>query len=443
MHPCLHSPLVGTGADQCITATYDTPSDLECSLSEYVWTLIRAYSLTCLMPPAGVGSIRAPPVMSTADEMGEPLSPSNGRLEGESTSLESSAGLSAGGAFRPRCGRASAEFLRTNGMLGHQVGQLSQLYAPTQQAVLPVGVLPQGMQGMLGGRGSGLVGAMPYGGIGQIPEHPEAHLAHSSQMMYSGQLGHSGSYVPKPAPRISGPINRLIGPLPTSHEPPPPAPMQYGVGGVPVGMHGMVGQYPSVGQLPGYSSLGGYQMHSQPQYQVPGAYPTGSMAQMDDRMRRATYPNGFSMQQRQSEARQMFQQQSGGPPVSHIGTTSQHMSDSGSGRNVGEISQQSLANSLHAPKVSAAGYVHESPRSGEMSQVLHYLQGWQPTQHRPPDQYHYNSYGQQPPADHAPHYSGGGRPPQQSVSHHKLSVLLSRVHAALPLDLQVLCSVIP
>ena len=386
--------------------------------------------------------------MSAADELGEPLSPSNGRREGESTSIESSAGLSAGGTFRPRCGRASAEFLRTSGMLGHQVGQLSQLYAPTQQAGPPVGVLPQGMQGMLGGRGSGLVGALPYGGIGQIPEHPESSLGYSSQMMYGGQLGHSGplghsgSYVPMPAPRISGPINRLIGPLPTSHEPPAPAPMQYGVGGVPVGMHGMVGQYPSVGQLPNYSSLGGYQMHAQPQYQVPGAYPTGSMAQMDDRMRRATYPNGFGMQQRASEARQMFQQQSGGAPVSHIGTTSQHMSDSGSGRNVGEISQQSLANSLHAPKVSAASYVHESPRSGQMSQVLHYLQGWQPTQHRPQDQY-YNSYGQQGPGDPAPHYSGGGRPPQQPVSHHKLSVLLLRVQAALPLALQVLCSVTP
>ena len=362
--------------------------------------------------------------MSTADELGEPLSPSNGRIEADSNAVESSAGLSAGGAFRPRCGRASAEFLRSNGMVG-QIGQLSQLYAPTQQqAVPPVGVLPQGMQGMLGGRGSGLVGALPYGGIGQIPEHPEAQLAHSSQMLYAGgQLGHSGSYMPKPAPRVSGPINRLIGPLPSSHEALAPAPMQYGVGSVPVGMHGMVGQYPSGGQLGGYPSVGGYQMHAQPQYQVPGAYPTGSMAQMDDRARRATYPNGFGMHQRTSEARQMFQQQSGGPPVSHIGTTSQHMSDSGSGRNVGEISQQSLAISLHAPKVSAASYVHESPRSGEMSQVLHYLQGWQPSQHRPPDQY-YNSYGQQAPADLAPHYSGGGRPPQQpSVSHHKLSVL--------------------
>ena len=381
--------------------------------------------------------------MSAAEELGEPISP-NGRLEGEGTSIESSAGLSAGGAFRPRCGRASAEFLRGNGMVG-QVGQLSQLYAPTQQAVPSMGMLPQGMQGMLGGRGGGLVGALPYGGIGQIPEHPEAQLSHSGQMVYGGQLGHSGplghsgqmmhsgaslghsgplghsgSYVPKPAPRISGPMNRLIGPLPTSHEPAAPGPMQYGVGGMPAGMHGMVGQYPSVGQLPSYSSLGGYQMHSQPQYQVPGAYPTGSMAQMDDRSRRATYPNGFGMHQRAAEARQMFGQQSGGPPTSNIGATSQHMSDSG-GRNVGEISQQSLANSLHAPKVSAAQFHHDSPRSHEMSQVLHYLQGWQPNQHQPQEQY-YNHYQQQAPPDLTQRYSGGGRPPQ-SVSHHNLSVL--------------------
>ena len=395
--------------------------------------------------------------MSTADELGEPISPS-GRLEGESSSLETSAGLSAGGAFRPRCGRASAEYLRGSGMVG-QVGQLSQLYGPTQQAAPQVGVLPQGMQGMLGGRGSGLVGGLPYGGIGQIPEHPEAQLGHSGQMVYSGQLGHSGPLghsghlghsgplghsgsFAKAAPRISGPINRLIGPLPTSHEAPAPAPMQYGLGGMPAGMHGIVGQYPSVGQLPNYPSLGGYQMHGQAQYQVPGAYPTGSMAQMDERMRRATYPNGFGMNQRAADARQLFQQQSGGPPVSHIGTTSQHMSDSGSGRNVGEISQQSLANSLHAPKVSAASFAHESPRSHEMSQVLHYLQGWQPNQHRPPDQY-YNSHQQQAPADHAPYYSSGGRPPQQSVSHQYLPVLLSPLHAALPLDLQLPCSIIP
>ncbi|CAL5222116.1 g4432 [Coccomyxa viridis] len=340
---------------------------------------------------SAVGSIKGP-VMSMAEELGEPISP-NGRLEGEGTSIETSAGLSAGGAFRPRCGRASAEFLRGNGMVG-QVGQLSQLYAPTQQAGPPAGVLPQGMQGMLGGRGGGLVGALPYGGIGQIPEHPETQLSHSGQIVYgaqlghsgplghsnllmhigaslghSGPLGHSGSYMPRPAPRMSGNINHLIGPLPTSHEPAAPAPMQYGVGGMPVGMHGMVGQYPSVGQSPSYSSLGGYQMHAQPQHQVPGAYPTGSMAQMDDRARRATYPNGFGMHQRQADARQMFGQQSGGPPVSHIGTTSQHMSDSG-GRNVGEISQQSLANSLHAPKVSAAQFHQESPRSHEMSQGL-------------------------------------------------------------------------
>ena len=233
--------------------------------------------------------------MSAADELGEPISPSNGRLEGESSSLEASAGLSAGGAFRPRCGRASAEFLRGNGLVG-QVGQLSQLYAPTQQAAPPVGVLPQGMQGMLGGRAGGMVGALPYGGIGQIPEHPEGivhsgGLGHSGQMVYSGQMGHSGQlghsgqmghsgpFLAKPAPRISGPINRLIGPLPTSHEAAAPVPMQYGVGGMPAGMHGMVGQYPSVGQLPNYSSMGGYQMHGQHQhqhqYQAPRGLPIG------------------------------------------------------------------------------------------------------------------------------------------------------------------------
>ena len=385
--------------------------------------------------------------MSTADELGEPISPNNGRPDPDSTSLETSAGLSAGGTYRPRCGRASAEFSRGNGMLG-QAGQLSQLYAPTQQAGPPVGVLPQGMQGMLGGRGSGMVGALPYSGIGQIPEHSEGYAEHGGQMGYGAQMGNSGPYGPKPAPRISGPINRLIGPLPTSHEQ-PAVPMHYGMGGMPAGMHGMVGQYPSVGQLPSYSSVGGYQMHGQHQhqYQAPGGYPAGSIGQMDDRARRASYPNGYGMQQRAAQAQSLYQHQSGGPPVSHIGATSQymgatsqHMSDSGTGRNVGEISQQSLANSLHAPKGSGGSFVQESPRS-EMSQVLSYLQGWQPTQHRPPDPY-YDSYQQQAPAELAPQNSGG-RPRMHSVSRPICSVLPSPLHAALPLDLRVLCSVTP
>lgn len=297
-----------------------------------------------------------------------------------------------------------------------QVTQLGQLYAPTQQAAPPVGVLPQGMQGMLGSRG-GMVGNLPYGGIGQIPEHSAA------------QMGHSGQFMPKPQPFISGPINRLIGPLPTSHEAPAQAGMQYGVGGMQAGMTSFVGQYPAVGQVGqvhSYPSVGNYQMHPAQQQQASLAYSAGgSIGQMDDRSRQFAYPNGYGMHQRAAEARQLFQQQSGGPPVSHIGAT-QNLSDSASGRNVGEISQQSLANSLRAK--SGTGHNtsgHESPRSSEMSQVLHYLTGWQAPQHRPPDQY-YNSYPQQhAPADLAPHQHGG-QGPQPSVSHSEfVSVPLS------------------
>ena len=312
-----------------------------------------------------------------------------------------------------------------------QVGQLGQLYGSAQPAAPPMGILPPGMQGMLGGRGS-MVGALPYGGIGQIPEHAE------------GQVGHNGQFVPTAAPRIAGPINRLIGPLPTSHELPAPNPMQYGIGGMPAGMHGMVGRYPSVGQVPTYSTVGGYQMHGQHQhqhqYQAAAGYPTGSIGQMD--ARRSSYPNAYGMHQRAADARQMFQHQSGGPPVSHIGTTSQHMSEGASGRNVGEISQQSLANSLRAQKAAGADSKHELPRSHEMSQVLHYLQGWQGSQHRPPDQ-SYNTYQQQVPLDLATNYSGGRAPQQSSVSHLSVSLLSSSVHAALPLDLQVPCIITP
>ncbi len=221
--------------------------------------------------------------------------------------------------------------------------------------------------------------------------------------------------------------------------------MQYGIGGMPAGMHGMVGRYPSVGQVPTYSSVGGYQMHGQHQhqhqYQAAAGYPTGSIGQMD--ARRSSYPNAYGMHQRAADARQMFQQQSGGPPVSHIGTTSQHMSEGASGRNVGEISQQSLANSLRAQKAAGADSKHELPRSHEMSQVLHYLQGWQGPQHRPPDQY-YNTYQQQAPLDLATKLQlRWPAAPATSVSHLSVSVLSSSVHAALPLDLQVPCSVIP
>ena len=356
--------------------------------------------------------------MSAADDIGDssqPLSPSNIKPDaGKGSTLDTSAGLSAGGAggmsaggYRPRCGRASAEFLRGNRMVG-QVTQLGQLYAPTQQAAPPVGMLPQGVQGMLGSRG-GMVGNLPYGGIGQIPEHSEA------------QMGHSGQFMPKPQPFISGPINRLIGPLPTSHEAPAQAGMQYGVGGMQAGMTGFVGQYPAVGQVGqvhSYPSVGSYQMHPAQQQQPAAAYSAGgSIGQMDNRSQQFAYPNGYGMHQRAAEARQLFQQQSGGPPVSHIGATQQNLSDSTSGRNVGEISQQSLANSLRAK--SGTGHEasgHESPRSREMSQVLHYLMGWQAPQHRPPDQY-YNSYPQQhAPADLAPHH-GAGQGPQPSVSH--------------------------
>ena len=376
--------------------------------------------------------------MSAADDIGDssqPLSPSNVKPDaGKSSTLDASAGLPAGGAgsmsagaYRPRCGRASAEFMRGSRMVG-QVTQLGQLYAPTQQAAPPVGALPQGMQGMLGSRG-GMVGNLPYGGIGQIPEHPE------------GQMGHSGQFVPKPQPFISGPINRLIGPLPTSHEAPAQAGMQYGVGAMPAGMTGFVGQYPAVGQVGqvhSYPSVGSYQMHPAHPQQAAAAYSAGgSIGQMDDKSRQFAYPNGYGMHQRAAEARQMFQQQSGGPPVSHIGTT-QNQSDGASGRNVGEISQQSLASSLRAKSgTDASG--HESPRSRDMSQVLHYLMGWQAPQHRPPDQY-YNSYAQQhAPADLAPHHSTG-QGQQPSVSHPEfVSVPPSSLHAALPLHLRMPC----
>ena len=362
--------------------------------------------------------MKGPPFMSTADDVGDSLQPLFPNNFCDSNTLDASAGLSAGGTCRPRCGRASAEFLCGNGLVG-QVGQLGALYAPTQPVVPQVGVLPQGMQGMLGGREGGLVGNLPFGGIGQIPEHSE------------GQVGLNGQFVPKAAPRITGPINRLIGPLPTSHEAPAPNPIQYGVGGIPAGMHSMVGTYPAVGQVgqvPSYS-VGGYPVHSQHQYQAPGSFPAGGIpvggiGQVDDRARRATYPNSFGMHQKAAEARQLFHQQSGGPPVSHIGTTSREMSDgASSSRNVGEISQQSLANSLRAPKVSGVGDSnHESPRSHEVSQVLHYLMDWQAPQHRPQDQYYNtNSYPQQAqPSDRVPHYSGVW-PPSHSVSHFKIS----------------------
>ena len=309
-----------------------------------------------------------------------------------------------------------------------QVSQLGQLYAPTQQAAPPVGVLPQGVQGMLGSRG-GMVGNLPYGGIGQIPEHSE------------GQMGHSGQFVPRPQPFISGPINHLIGPLPTSHEPPAQAGMQYGVGAMPAGLTGFVGQYPTVGQVGqvnSYPSAAGYQMHPAHPQQAAVAYSAaGNIGQMDDASRQFAYPNGYGMHQRAADARQLFQQQSGGPPVSHIGTT-QNNSDGASGRNVGEISQQSLANSLRAKSgTNASG--HESPRSREMSQVLHYLMGWQAPQHRPPEQY-YKPYPQQhAPADPAPHH-GAGQGPQNSVSHSEfVSVPPSYMQAALPLNLRVPC----
>ena len=386
-------------------------------------------------PDAGVGSIKGPPFMSAADDIGDssqPLSPSNVKPDtGKSSTLDTSAGMSAGGAgsmsagaYRPRCGRASAEFLRGNRMVG-QVTQLGQLYAPTQQAAPPVGVLPQGMQGMLGSRG-GMVGNLPYGGIGQIPEHSE------------GQMSHSGQYVPKPQSGISGPINRLIGPLPTSHETAAQAGMQYGVGAMPAGMTGFVGQYPTVGQVGqvhNYPSVGSYQMHPQ---QAAAAYSAGgSIGQMDNKAQQFAYPNGFGVHQRAAEARQLFQQQRRGPPVSHIGAT-QNLSDGASGRNVGEISQQSLANSLRA-KSGAKASGQESPRSRDMSQVLHYLTGWQAPQHRPPEQY-YHSYPQQhAPADLAPDH-GAGQGPQPSVSHPEfVSVQPSPVHAALPLHLRVPC----
>ena len=368
-----------------------------------------------------MGSFKGLPIMSTADDLcdsSQPLSPNNNY---DSNNLDVSAGLSAGGTYRPRCGRASAEFLRGNGLVG-QVRQLGAMYAPTQPVGPQVGVLPQGMQGMLGGREGGLFGNLPYGGIGQIPEHSE------------GQVGHNGQFVPKAAPRITGPINRLIGPLPTSHEAPAPNPMQYGVGVIPAGMHSMVGTYPAVGQVgqvPSYSSVGGYPVHSQHQYQAPGGFPAGGIpaggiGQVDDRARRAAYTNGFGMHQRAAEARQLFHQHSGGPPVSHIGTTSREMSDgaSSSSRNVGRISQQSLANSLRAPKVSGVGDSnHESPHSHEMSQVLHYLTDWQAPQHRPQEQYYNtNSYPQQAqPSDIVPHYSSGGRLPTHAVSHFIIS----------------------
>ena len=306
-----------------------------------------------------------------------------------------------------------------------QVTQLGQLYAPTQQAAPPVGVLPQGFQGMLGSRG-GMVGNLPYGGIGQIPEHSE------------GQMGHSGQFLPKPQPGMSGPINRLIGPLPTSHEAPDQGGMQFGVGAMPAGMTGFVGQYPTVGQVGqvhSYPSVGGYQMHPQ---HAAGGYSAGrSIGQMDDKMQQFAYPNGYGMHQRAAEARHLFQQQSGGPPVSHIGTT-QNPADGASGRNVGESSQQSLANSLRAKSgTSASG--HETPRSGDMSQVLHYLMGWQAPQRRPPDQY-YNPYPQQHASAGLASQHSAGQGPQNSVSYLEfVSVLPSPLHAALPLHLRVPC----
>ncbi len=58
---------------------------------------------------------------------------------------------------------------------------------PAQPAAPPMGILPPGMQGMLGGRG-GMVGALPYGGIGQIPEHAEGQVGHNGQVCAHWQL---------------------------------------------------------------------------------------------------------------------------------------------------------------------------------------------------------------------------------------------------------------
>ena len=177
-----------------------------------------------------------------------PTSPTKKAYSDMGDSMDRSAGVGYQG--RPRCGRASSEFQR-QGM----VGQLPTMHAPLQ---------------------AGMVGGLPLGSIGQIPEGSAA------------MMGAAGQFL-RAAPQFNGPVSRMIGPFPAQAGATPAA----GVYSAPMPLtlsndagH-MVGQFSQIGALPaGYGTADIY---------------TGAT---EDRLRRFSAPGGQA--QHVQDARQLL-----------------------------------------------------------------------------------------------------------------------------------------
>lgn len=148
---------------------------------------------------------------------------------------------------RLRCGLASSEYQRTG-----MVGQLPSLHPQLQ---------------------SGMVGGLPLGSIGQIPEGSAAPMGPAGQLA-------------RQVPHFSGPVSRLIGPLPAHTGAAAVGSTMYtGAMQTPIPDAGhMVGQYSQIGTLP--AAYGA------------GTYPT------EDRLRRYSAPVGQA--QKVQEARQLL-----------------------------------------------------------------------------------------------------------------------------------------
>lgn len=280
---------------------------------------------------------------------------------------------------RPKCGRASSEFNRPP-MVGQIVGQ-----AQAQ-------MLPQGM-----------IGGLPLGGMGQIPENAAGHMG-ATQVAATNA---GGPYMRNMQPRFSAPVSRLIGPLP--QQSPLYGPQQQSsvyASQLPAAtgrghVVGQVGQYPAIASLPAGAIAGypagvgyGHQQQQQPphssvderlrRFSAPAVQGTAAQRMQDARQLLATR-NSQSMNAAQMQAHVLPQVTNGTTTLGHIGQLPQAYSQL-------SLSQAESAGS-HSLTVSQVEHLQHYYNALQMQQQQqHHQQHQQHLQHQQPNGHSFVSF---------------------------------------------------